>query len=159
MPPTAGVDWSGIEFKPFCVICGNSQRYAHLRFDGQQYATEHEVMVAMLLTKMGFAFTPNVRCPFLTPPRVANRRIDYIVPDFIFNGDVYVWTNADGTEELIHGIEVKGISAKRGRFSSKARRKLDELRKQRGISIKLLSNQDAVAWLKRGRLPLRPYVG
>lgn len=162
MPLADRADWSGIEIK-VCPVGTDKNRklFAHLVYDGRQYATEYEVMAAKLLTKLGAVFTPNVSFEFPAPPRFTRRRTSRFVPDFVFNKKAYIWTDPDGTEQLIHGIEVKGASKRRGkkRFAKWAVEKIDGLRKHRGIVIKLVSNDDIEVFSKQGRLPMRPFDG
>lgn len=157
MPLTDRADWSGIEIKVHPVGTDGNQRYAHLIYDGRQYATEQEVMVAELLTRMGVPFTPNVRFEFPAPPRFAKRQVSHFVPDFVFDRKAFIWTDPDGSEELIHGLEVKGTSKGKKRFAKWAREKADGLKKHRSIVIKLISNDEARQYFEQKRLPIRPF--
>ncbi len=146
-------DWKGILLKSMNVGASTKQK-AHLRYNGKQYATDGEYILAKLLTATGIDFTPNVQF-VLKPPADGKRRQDVIyVADFIFDKKAFVWTNADGSEELVHGIECKGMMP--GKFPAKAREKVRLLSEQRGIGVKLLSTKEIEEFVARGGLPMRP---
>ncbi len=114
-------------------------------FNGYCYQTYGEAEVARLLTEMGIDFTPDVTIPI--PPKGGAKKPRSYVPDFVFNGSEYVWTEEDGTEQIIHGIECKGANVK----SEKAR----ALYGKRGINVIVVFEAEIDFYSRRGRLPLR----
>lgn len=120
-------------------------------FDGVQYVTEGECLLAKTLKAMGVPFTPNVQFylyPVRPPPAGEPRGF---TPDFVFNQRAYVWTNPDGTQEVIHGIEAKGRS-----ISTKHQRKADQLFRAYGIRIRLLTTPEIRVYWTIGMLPILP---
>ena len=144
-------DWRGIVMRSVNVG-GRNPKSKRLRFDGYNYVTEGEVILARLLTDMGVPFTPDVQTVTEDPDH-GNREVIF-VPDFILNQRAYLWTNEDGTTEIVHGLEAK--AARSGRFTRKDLNKVELLRQQRGIHVKLLSIADIKRYERRGSLPLSP---
>jgi len=122
---------------------GGDPRY---EFRNYLYCTLGEVALARLLTAQGIAFTPDVTISI--PPKGSSQKSRAYVPDFIFNGDEYVWTDEDGTEHVIHGIECKGTMRK----SDKAK----SLYGKRGINVIVVSEAEIDLYTRRGKLPMRP---
>ncbi|MEK9152624.1 MAG: hypothetical protein AAB692_04625 [Patescibacteria group bacterium] len=120
-------DWSGIEIRSIDVGARNKGKKI-LAFGGINYASKGEVTLARLLTKQKILFTPNVPL-FLED---VNGKPNNYVPDFILNGIPYLWKGA----ELIHGFEAKGKG-----FSPLAIARVEALRRERNIFIKLVSDQ------------------
>ncbi|MFH1047724.1 MAG: hypothetical protein V1738_05450 [Patescibacteria group bacterium] len=115
-------------------------------FAGYRYCTPGEVSLARLLTNMGVAFTPDVEIPL--PPKGGGKKSRAYVPDFLLNGDEYVWTDDDGTEHIIHGIECKGANNP----SDKAQ----ALYRKRGVHVIVVYEAEIDAYVRRGELPLVP---
>jgi len=133
-------DWTGINIVSWKVGRDDSV-YVH---KGLHYCTIGELQVAQLLDKMGIAFTPNVS--FEVRPGGTLKHANKVVPDFVFNGDEYVWTEDDGTEIVIHGIECKATNRKPER--------LNLLYEQRGIHILVMSDAEIDQCTEDGSLPL-----
>jgi hypothetical protein len=145
--------WDGIDIKS-TNVGGRKKDNSSLYFNGVQYVTEGEVLLARLLTAMRVPFTPNVKI-ILKPPRSAKTNQDVIyVPDFIFNKKAFVWRNEDGSEEIVHGIEAKGLHARQK--TAKGKEKVRLLREQRGINVKMLSTDEIRCFSRDGGLPMAP---
>jgi hypothetical protein len=140
-------DWSGIVLASVGVQ-GKTSGY---EYDGYRYVTPGEVAVAKLLDATGVPFTPDVSVKVRHPDWNDILPMVY-TPDFVFNGLAYVWMNEDGSREVVHGIEVKHRT-KKGDFPTKGLRKIEILRKAKGINIKIL---DELSVRKLERLPLTP---
>ncbi len=139
-------DWQGISFVSTNVV--GSLRKKSLVVDGYQYATEEEAMLAEMLLQQGIQFTPNVSFGIVMPTR-GGATVPF-VPDFIFNGRAYVWSDNDG-EILVHGLEAKG---KKGKTQ-----KVSLLFAQRRVRVLLLRNPVIRRFHDSGNpLPLRPFV-
>lgn len=126
-------------------------------FDGYQYASEGEFLLAKLLTEEGVPFTPDVRCTVRLPHACAER---VFYPDFVLNGETWLWT-AGGKPRRVHGLEAKGNPRNRpdtagAGYPRRVVENFDLLRAQRGIVIKILSEKEIRRWAERGRLPLEP---
>jgi len=147
-------NWNGVSFKSTDVGAGTGSK-THLIYKGIQYATEGEFLLAKLLTKMKVPFTPNVQFVLKRQsPRKGQRDVIY-VPDFLFNKLAFVWRDEEtGQEEVIHGLEAKGLNP--DHFSSKAKEKVALLKANFGINVKLVSTKQIRAWLAAGTLPMRP---
>jgi hypothetical protein len=139
--PAQKPNWDGVRFERSSVGCDDSV-YEH---NGYHYCTWGELQIARLLTAMGIAFTSNVR--FAIQNDGTFKKVNGFVPDFVFNGDTYVWTEDNGTEIEIHGIECKATNKK----PDKARL----LYEQRGIHILVLADAEIEFYSRQGRLPLR----
>lgn len=133
-------DWSGIVMRSRDVV-GEKSIYLHR---GYRYCTYGEVTLARLLTAQGIDFTPDVQFPFF-PKR--KRRVRSYVADFVFNRNSYVWTEEDGTEIVVHGLECKGAYRKS--------RKAGTLYGERGIHIIVLCEAEIDLYKGKGQLPLR----
>ena len=143
-------NWNGVIFKSTDVGAGTNSK-THLIYKGIQYATEGEFLLARLLIKMKVPFTPNVK---LLLKRPGERDVIY-VPDFLFNKLAFVWRDeATGQEEVVHGLEAKGLNP--NHFSSKAKEKVALLKASRGINVRLVCTKQIRAWLAAGTLPMRP---
>ncbi|MDD5251236.1 MAG: hypothetical protein PHT12_01210 [Patescibacteria group bacterium] len=147
-------NWRGVIVESEAVNGGSVD--PRLRHEGVQYVTEGELLLAKLLCQMSVAFTPNVK--FLLapsgnkPPRGRIRFVPVIyVPDFVFNRLGLIWTNEDGTTEIVHGLEAKSV---RSHFKPQALRKARLLAEQRSIHIKLLSETDIRRYAALGTLPI-----
>ncbi len=141
-------NWDGIILKR-TNVGGTSNCDRALLVNGVQYVTEGEALMARLLADLRIPFTPNVK--FVV--RSATRDVVY-VPDFIFDRRAYRWRNDDGTEEIIHGIECKGLHRRRG--ETKRTEKVRLLKEQRGINVKVLSTDEIRLFVRYGRLPMVP---
>ncbi|MBU0624773.1 hypothetical protein KKF05_00335 [Patescibacteria group bacterium] len=149
--PVKEANWTAIKFVSKDVGCRNSV-YA---LAGYHYCTLGELKIARLLTDLGIEFTPDVsfgikndrnfRRAQLEDSALKTARI--FVPDFVFNGDEYIWTEDDGTEILIHGLECKA--------SNKKPDKVRLLYEQRGIHILVLSDREIDWYDQLGELPLK----
>ncbi len=144
-------DWNGIVMRS-TKVCTGTKKNAHLVLDGQQYATEGELIVARLLTAAGVPFTPNVQFELAADERGRRKHMLYVA-DFIFNRDAFIWTNPDGSQEIVHGIEAKGLWPDK---KQKAGKKVRALKRQRNINVKLLSTMELREMEKKGGLPLEP---
>jgi hypothetical protein len=145
-------DWKGVVIRSV-KVCSATKRNASLTLDGQQYATEGELLAARMLTAAGIPFTPNVQFELLASEKSKRKQMLYVA-DFIFNREAYIWTNPDGTQELVHGIEAKGLwPAKKEKCGKKVR----ALKRQRNINVKLLSTMELRELEKNGGLPLIPF--
>ena len=129
-------DWSGIKFESVSV--GAKGIY---RFRGYSYVTPGELAIARRLHTRGIAFTPDVFIRLSNPNPRSSLPFVY-VPDFIFNGQAVIWTDAEGHEELIHGLEIK-FRKKGGAFPPKGIRKTGKLFEQREIRVLLLGELEA----------------
>lgn len=144
-------DWTGIEMTSIDVGARHKKKRS-LIFRDIAYATKGEVRLARLLTEQGILFTPNV---LITLHTLGDKPRDY-VPDFILNTVPYLW----GGNELVHGFEAKGVSI--NGFTPKALARVEALKRERGIVIKLISDREIIHFFEerqrpgRGRLPLRP---
>jgi hypothetical protein len=136
-------DWTDVDFTSV------RNRTGKFPFNGYPHVTIGEQRLAKLLTRMGIAYTPDVRLVV----RAENGRDGMIfVPDFVFNRQVYVWHEPNGRQMLIHGIEVK--KASRGFFPGRAIRKVKLVREERRINILLLNHKQIDFFLLCGRLPM-----
>ncbi len=126
-------DWSDIALKSVSV--GAKGVYS---FRGFSYVTPGELAVARILHMKGIKFTPDV---FIKLPNSSGLPFIY-VPDFIFNGQAVIWSNSDGSEELIHGLEIKHRT-KGGVFPPKGVRKTNTLYERRKIRVRLLCEHEA----------------
>jgi len=146
-------DWSGVPLKSHDVGTRANRKHSY-PFGGVCYATEGEMLLAKLLIEMGVPFTPNVQFVLKPPPGRRSRTDVIFVPDFIFNKQAYIWTDENGREELIHGLEAKGMNP--DQFTAKGRAKVRLLRETRGINVRLISTKEIRAYLRSGTLPMRP---
>lgn len=145
---TDNADWTGIDMNSVGVV-GQTHGY---EYHGYRYVTPGEVAVARLLDLMGVPFTPDVFIKVKTPLWPGRLPLVY-VPDFVLNGRAYVWTEADGSRELIHGFEVKQRS-RDGDYPARGMRKIAALREAKGIRIKILDE----LWIRsQSRLLLAPF--
>jgi hypothetical protein len=142
-------DWSGIQMTSKDV--GYAHKRELLHFNGYQYCTMGERWIAEILTMQYLPFTPDVEFSIPLP----GDKERHFVPDFVFNGTVYLWKRR-GVRELVHGIEVKGKSPN-GNFSDRALENVRLLFAWRKINIKLVSNNQAKTYWIRGHLPLFPF--
>jgi hypothetical protein len=138
---TKKANWSGVEFVSRAVGC----KHDLYVFEGYRYCTYGEFMVAKLLTTMGVSFTPDVSFRIENDGTIKNKT-RFFVPDFVFNGDEYFWTELDGAVTVIHGIECKAGIRKP--------EKIRLLYEQRGINILILSEAEIDYYAQRSRLPL-----
>jgi len=151
--PVDPADWTGVSVKS-TDVGGHSKKGLSLVVDGVQYATKGEAIMARLLLDLGIAFTPNVKFVLKAAPGSKTPRSVVYVPDFIFDKKAFIWRNEDGSEEIVHGIEAKGAHA--GHFTPKGREKVRLLRSQRGINVKLMSEDEIREFARQGALPMRP---
>lgn len=93
-------------------------------------------------------------------PRVKRGTCWSFEPDFLFGRQddeshpALVWTNPDGSQEVIHGFECKGTKPKAG---NRRYRKVGDLYKARGINLKVLTEAEILSYAAQGlRLPLSP---
>lgn len=136
-------DWTGISMISRRVGCQHD-RYVH---QGYRYCTLGEFRVALMLTAMGIPYTPDVNFPI---QKEGTGRGYAFRPDFVFNGRSYVWTEEDGTEIVIQGIECKS--------TNKKPQKALLLYEQRGIHILVMNDAEIRrCWNEGQGLPLRPY--
>ena len=142
-------DWDGVDLVSVNV---GAIKNARNRYQGFQYATEAEAMLAELLTRMRIPFTPNVFFSLARNSAGGNSRC--FVPDFVFDKRAFLWHGGTGQRELIHGIEAKGAAP--GRFPPRALEKVRLLCEQRRIVIKLLTNVEIRAFYRAGALPMYP---
>ncbi len=134
-------NWKGVQF----VSRKNMQGNRRYEFNGYRYCTPGETVLARLLTTARIAFTPDVTIAI--PPKGSGKKPRSYVPDFVFNGDEYTWTDEDGTEHIIHGIECKGAMRK----SEKAK----SLYGKHGIHIIVVSEAEIDLYASRGSLPMK----
>jgi len=147
-------NWDGVILRS-TNVGGTAKNNGSMLVNGVQYVTEGEAVLARLLLRLGIPFTPNVKFVLKAGPGTKDRRDVIYVPDFIFNRVAYVWRNEDGTEEVIHGIECKGLHPRRCR--TKGSEKVRLLGERYGIRIKMLSTDEIKAFARRkGGLPMRP---
>jgi len=145
---TDDADWKGIDMSSVGVV-GKTHGYEYRSY---MYVTPGEVAVAKLLGAQAVPFTPDVFIKIATPLWTEGLPMVY-VPDFVFNRRPYVWIDADGHRELIHGIEVKH-RGRAGNFPKRGLRKIAVLREARGISVKILDE----LWVRmQTYLPIEPY--
>jgi len=128
-------DWSDIAFESVSVGAKGVHRYR-----GRSYVTPGELAIARALHVKRIEFTPDV---FVSLPVGPGLPFIY-VPDFIFNSQVYVWTEPDGSELLIHGLEIKHRT-RSGAFPPKGIYKTDKLYELRKIRVRLLCAVTATA--------------
>lgn len=147
-------NWDDVVIRSTNVGGNSKKNNGGLRVNGVQYVTEGEAVLAKLLLALKVAFTPNVKFVLRAPSGAKNRRDVIYVPDFIFNKRAYVWRNADGSEEIVHGIECKGLHPRQ--CKTKGGEKVRLLRQQRGINVKMLSTDEIKDFARAGRLPMRP---
>jgi len=145
--------WDGIDIKS-TNVGGRKKDNSSLSFNGVQYVTEGEVLLARLLTAMRVPFTPNVKIVLKPSKSAKTKQAVIYVPDFIFNKKAFVWRNENGTEEMVHGIEAKGLHPRQK--TAKGREKVRLLREQRGINVKMLSTDEIRAFSRAGGLPMTP---
>ncbi|MEA3249459.1 MAG: hypothetical protein U9Q03_03815 [Patescibacteria group bacterium] len=142
-------DWKGIKFISANVGCQNSL-YEH---NGYHYCTLGEMLLAEMLTEHDVGFIPDMRFrvkndgKFLNSDGSVRTTPLGFVPDFIFNGDEWIWTEEDGIEFVIHGIEAKASDKK----PERARLLYD----QRGIHVMVMSDAEIGLYAKKGGLPLK----
>ena len=147
-------DWTDVAFESVDVGVRSEFGFEYI---GYLYATEGELILAQLLDKQGISYTPDVRVEFEQLPKGRKKnkakrkpKKAAYVPDFVFNGQAFIWTDPKtGEEELIHGLEAKAKKLKT--------RKTERLRSSRAIKIKTLNMKDIRFFLSLGSLPLRPY--
>ncbi|MBU0624849.1 hypothetical protein KKF05_00735 [Patescibacteria group bacterium] len=149
--PTKEANWAAIKLVSKDVGCKNSV----YTLAGYHYCTLGELKIARLLTSQGIEFTPDVSFGIKNDNVLRKAQLKdntlrtarTFVPDFVFNGDEYIWTEDDGTEIVIHGLECKASN-----------RKPDKIRllyEQRGIHILVLSDQEIDWYDQSGELPLK----
>jgi hypothetical protein len=147
--PARKADWKGISFKSVNVGC---QRSIY-EYKGYHYCTLGEMLLAEMLSERGVDFTPDIRFEvtndgsFLQANGSVRETPLGFVPDFVFNGDEWIWTEEDGTEFVIHGIEAKATDKKPERARL--------LYNQRGIHVMVMSDAEIGLYAKRGGLPLK----
>jgi len=139
--------WRGIKL----VSVDVGVRHDDFLHDGYRYVTIGELRIARLLDKQGISFTPDVQVTMRKFDASSNggrsRKTVIYVPDFIFNRDTYIWTDQDGDEFEIHGIEAKA--------SPGAPPKVQLLFERRNIRILVLGDKEINAFARNGRLPLK----
>jgi len=140
-------DWTGVQLRSIGV---GPRRKNHFVYDGFNYVTQEEAMMAELLTKHGVPFTPNVEFRM----RRDNGDQRNYVPDFIFNKQPFVW-KAGRRTLLIHGIEVKGDSSARDKHNL-AYKKAGLLWERRRIHVLVLGNAQVYWRYRQGTLPISP---
>ncbi|MFH1047723.1 MAG: hypothetical protein V1738_05445 [Patescibacteria group bacterium] len=129
-------DWTGIKFASVSV--GSKGIYC---FRGRSYVTPGELAIAQALAIRGIAFTPDVFIQL--PSQNPKSSLPFVyVPDFIFNGQPMIWIAPDGTEQLIHGLEIKH-RCRDGSFPPKGIRKTGLLYELRKIRVRLLCEHEA----------------
>ncbi len=146
-------NWDGIILKR-TNVGGTSKGDRALLVNGVQYVTEGEAILARLLADLGIPFTPNVKFVLKASPGSKGGQDVIYVPDFIFDRRAYLWRNEDGSVEMIHGIECKGLHPRRCR--TKGAEKVRLLKTQRGINVKMLSTDEIRSFARSGRLPMTP---
>jgi len=144
---TDNADWTGIDMDSVGVV-GKTHGY---EYRGYMFVTPGEVAVARLLDLMGVPFTPDVFIKVKTSLWPGRLPLVY-VPDFVLNRRAFVWTDEDGSRELIHGFEVKQRS-RDGDYPARGMRKITVLREAKGIRIKILDE----LWIRdQNCLPIMP---
>ncbi len=138
-------DWTGIVI----ASVGVQGRTSGYEYGGYRYVTPGEVAIARLLTEQDIPFTPDVQVRIRTPLWKERLPLVY-TPDFVFDGQAYIWCDRTGTEEIVHGIEVKGRN-RQGRYPRRALEKIKVLREARGINVTLIDESLAC---RMGALPL-----
>lgn len=149
-------NWRRVRLVSHDVGGRTNPELAHLQFNGLQYVTPTEVMVAKMLTAQGIPFTPNV--PILLGilhvpgQRLPEQPILY-VPDFIFDKKTLLWTWPDGRTETTQVIECKGLTRKASHKHSNLH-KVRLLDRERHIHLIVLSEEETIELEAAGGLPL-----
>lgn len=146
-------NWDGVVLKS-TNVGGTAKGARGLLVNGVQYVTEGEAVLARLLADLEIPFTPNVKFVLKGVPGTKNGHDVIYVPDFIFDRQAFIWRNEDGSEEVVHGIECKGLHPRRCRV--KGSEKVRLLRLQRGINVKMLSTDEIREFARSGQLPMAP---
>lgn len=133
-------DWDGVDIRSVDVGGGKkkSPKFTHA---GNRYVTRGEHLIAIMLHRMGIAFTPNVRFDLTVHGEDRN-----FVPDFIFDRAAWLWHGSDGPL-LIHGLEAKGRTA-----NSRTRQNYAALYRQRGIRVHIIFEKEILESHRRARL-------
>jgi hypothetical protein len=93
-------------------------------------------------------------------PRLKRGQYRRYEPDFVLGSwdchehRAFIWTNPDGTQEVVHGIECKETMPEEDNCRL---RKVGALEQSRGINIKVLTEAEIFSYALQGfQLPLRP---
>lgn len=135
--------WSGIKLVSFDL----GVKHDDYLYGGYRYVTLGEQRIAQMLTEQGIAFTPDIEFPMHKRDSRGRWKRYAFIPDFIFNRDVYVWTDNDGEEFVIHGIEAKS--------SQKMPRKVQLLFDRRNIRVLVLCDKEINKYFHGDGIPLR----
>jgi hypothetical protein len=149
-------DWRGIRLVSQDLGSKLNHKLAHLQFDGIQYATLTELLVAQMLTLQKVRFTPNVLIHLGLVPVPGHKFPDQpviYVPDFILNKDEFLWTWPDGVIEVIHGIECKGLTRQASHKDGNLH-KVHLLDRERHIHLVAISEEETLEFQAAGGLPL-----
>lgn len=122
-----------------------------IELHGLKFESATEAMIAELLVQQGVRFLHHVRFPFSTCIDEA----DVWSPDFLFDRP-YLWPDVGSRlthHWLIHGLEIKGTS-----FHDGIRLKKRQLVEDHNVHIHLLSRFEVANYVRKGVLPLVPYV-
>jgi hypothetical protein len=137
-------DWDGVIWDDPQVGGKIAASNSHL------YSNAFEVELAEMLIAQGVPFTSHVRIP-LGSAVVSGRGEECYCPDFVFNGQLWLWAEDPRQPIPIHGLEAKG------RIGRIDRAKQAALRSRRGIEIAFVMNNSAEFYRQNGGLPLRPF--
>jgi hypothetical protein len=136
-------DWTGILF----VTNGVGGK---ISYRGYTYANEYEKKLAKLLHHQKIDFTPHVHVMLDYPD---GRQRAYH-PDFIFDGQAYVWTSPKtGKSEIIHGFEAKSRGS--GTMEPEKKRLLFQ---QRRINVLIIGNVWIDKFYEQRYLPMVPFI-